>query len=163
MGGGRSIVTLGLLGALALQACAAHDPPRAANPRSGDAALERAVHEQVNQHRRARGLAPLTLDARITEQARLHSVAMANGRTRFGHDGFADRVKALRRAMPCPRTGENVASNRGHQDPAGEAVRGWLGSPPHRENIEGPYELTGIGVARSPKGEVFFTQMFVGR
>ena len=38
-----------------------------------------------------------------------------------------------------------------------------LASPAHRENLEGPYDLTGIGVARSRSGEVFFTQFFVGR
>src|SRR5439155_13700919 len=91
------------------------DVPRA------DAALERAVHELVNRHRRARGLAPLTLDQRISRQARLHSLAMAEGRTHFGHDGFTDRIEALGQVMTCRRTAENVASNRGPRDPAAEA------------------------------------------
>ena len=93
----------------------------------------------------------------------MHSLAMADGTTPFGHDGFSDRVKALSHVMTCRRTAENVASNRGHRDPASEAVRGWLESRAHRENIEGPYGLTGIGVARNTAGEVFFTQIFVGR
>ena len=42
-------------------------------------------------------------------------------------------------------------------------MRGWLASRAHRENLDGPYDLTGIGVARSRSGEVFFTQFFVGR
>jgi len=42
-------------------------------------------------------------------------------------------------------------------------VRGWLESRAHRENIDGSYNLTGIGVARNAAGEVFFTQIFVGR
>jgi uncharacterized protein YkwD len=56
-----------------------------------------------------------------------------------------------------------VAFNQGHRDPAAVAVQGWLESPGHRENIEGPYELTGVGVASNAKGEVYFTQIFVGR
>ena len=165
---GRPIVVLGLLGALTLQDCAAGKArvvQAAATPGvpSVNAALERAVHELVNRHRRARGLAPLTLDPRISQQARLHSRAMAEGRTRFGHDGFTDRIAALSHVMTCQRTAENVASNRGHRDPAGEAVRGWLESRAHRENIDGSYNLTGIGVARNAAGEVFFTQIFVGR
>jgi hypothetical protein len=28
--------------------------------------------------------------------------------------------------------------------------------------MEGPYEATGIGVARNPDGELYFTQIFVG-
>jgi uncharacterized protein YkwD len=153
----RPLVVLGLLGALTLQDGAA----RAGHP--DDAALERAVHEQVNRHRRAHRLAPLALDPRISEQARRHSRAMAQGRTRFGHAGFTDRIEALRRVITWRRIAENVASNRGHRDPAAEAVRGWLASPAHRENLEGPYDRTGIGVARSASSEVFFTQIFVGR
>jgi len=130
---------------------------------SANAALERAAYDQVNGHRRARGLAPLALDPRISQEARLHSLAMADGRTPLGHDGFADRVDALSRVMTCRRSAENVASNKGYPDPASEAVRGWLKSRAHRENIEGPYGLTGIGVARNTAGEVFFTQIFVGR
>ena len=61
------------------------------------------------------------------------------------------------------RVGENVAFNRGHRDPAAEAARGWLASRKHRENIEGPYQLTGVGVATNAAGEVYFTQIFIGR
>ncbi|TMA31423.1 MAG: CAP domain-containing protein [Deltaproteobacteria bacterium] len=171
MVGDRPIVMLALLGALTIQGCPPHEARGGSgvvragtvHASSADAGLERAAHELVNRHRRARGLAPLALDPRITQQARLHSLAMADGRTSFGHDGFPDRVDALRRVMTCQRSAENVASNKGHRDPAAEAVRGWLASRPHRENIEGPYGLTGVGVARSAAGEVFFTQLFIGR
>jgi uncharacterized protein YkwD len=166
---GRPLIVLGLLGALALEGCASRDAAGesrgalAARVPAADAALERQVLELVNRHRRAHALAPLALDRRISQQARLHSSAMADGRTPFGHEGFDDRVATLRRVMPCRRTAENVASNTGHRDPASEAVRGWLESPAHRENIRGPYELTGVGVVRSATGEVFFAQIFVGR
>jgi len=143
------------------RATAGHDAPPA-RPSAGTTALEQAVHDLVNRHRAVRRLPPLTLDPRMSQQARLHSIAMAAGRTPFGHAGFDARVKALRAARPCPRVGENVASNRGQRDPAAEAVRGWLGSPAHRDNIEGPYDRTGVGVARSAAGEVFFTQLFCG-
>jgi len=172
MGSGRAGVVLGLLGALTIQGCPPHDARGGSrvgrvagtvHASNADAALERAAYDLVNRHRRARGLAPLALDPRITQQARRHSLAMAEGRTPFGHDGFTDRVDALGHVMPYRRSAENVASNKGHRDPAAEAVRGWLASRPHRENIEGPYSLTGIGVARSGAGEVFFTQLFIGR
>jgi uncharacterized protein YkwD len=158
----RGFIALGLLGALALHGCATREA-QGAGRTVGNAALERAIYNQVNEHRRTHGLTPLSLDVRIVEQARRHSAAMAAGRARFGHDGFDGRVKALKAVMAFRSSAENVASNRGHRDPAAEAVRGWLGSPAHRENIEGAYELTGVGVARSVRGEVFFTQMFVGR
>lgn len=88
---------------------------------------------------------------------------MAAGTTPLGHEGFAHRVKALRHVMTCRRTAENVAFDQGHRDPAAEAVSGWLASRGHRENIEGPYELTGVGVVSYASGEVYFTQIFVGR
>jgi uncharacterized protein YkwD len=65
--------------------------------------------------------------------------------------------------MPVGRSAENVASNRGYAAPAHQAVGGWLASTMHRANLEGPYASTGIGVARSAAGEVFFTQIFIGR
>jgi uncharacterized protein YkwD len=65
--------------------------------------------------------------------------------------------------MALRRTAENVAFDQGHPDPPAAAVRGWLASCGHRENIEGPYELTGVGVVSNAKGEVYFTQIFVGR
>lgn len=165
------LIAFALGGALALPGCA---PPKAAArpatppaatraPGTRTAALEQAVHELVNRHREAHGLAPLTLDARISREARGHSSAMAARTTPLGHERFADRVKALSRVMACRRTAENVAFNQGHREPAVEAVRGWLASRGHRKNIEGPYELTGVGVVTNAAGEVYFTQIFVGR
>ena len=94
--------------------------------------------------------------------ARRHSAAMAAHARGVGHEGFDDRVLILRRALATRRTGENVALNRGYRDPAAEALRGWIASAGHRRNLEGPYEATGIGVARNPDGELYFTQLFVG-
>jgi uncharacterized protein YkwD len=131
------------------------DPP-AVSRTIADA--ERAVYELTNRHRRARGLAPLGLDPRISDQARRHSAAMAAGTARFGHDGFAERVGGL----GGRRSAENVAFNEGQRDPAANAVQGWLDSRAHCQNIEGPYDRTGVGVARTPAGAVFFTQIFVG-
>jgi len=125
--------------------------------------LEDAVFELVNRHRREHRLTALVPDARIARQARAHSVAMAAGKTPLGHSGFDGRAAALHELMAFRGIAENVAFNQGHRDPAAEAVRGWLGSRGHRQNIEGPYERTGIGVATNAKGEIFFTQIFVGR
>src|SRR3989475_11504260 len=122
----RRMVVLGLLGALTLQDCAAREPPGEASagtpdvPRA-DAALERAVHELVNRHRRARGLTPLTLDQRISRQARLHSQAMAEGRTRFGHGGVPARIDALGRGMSRPRAPADPPPPPRHPAPPGRA------------------------------------------
>jgi uncharacterized protein YkwD len=124
-------------------------------------AMEQAVHAQINQYRASRGLPPLKLDSRISAQARTHSQAMAIGRVPFSHDGFQQRVKTLARTIPYAAAAENVSYSMGYQDPATQAVKGWLKSSGHLKNIEGKYGLTGIGAARNAKGEVYFTQIFM--
>ena len=127
-----------------------------------DATLERSIYSLVNRYRSEHGLRLLVLDPEISRVARRHSAAMAAHARGVGHEGFDDRVIILRRALATRRTGENVALNRGYRDPAAEAVRGWIASDGHRVNMEGPYQATGIGVARNADGELYFTQIFVG-
>lgn len=123
--------------------------------------LEKSVHKQINQYRAERNLPPLTLDGRISEQARLHSRAMANGKVPFGHGGFDARIAAINRVIPYRSAAENVAFNKGYSNPAQQAVEGWIKSPGHRINIEGQYSLTGIGIVKNAKGEYYFTQIFI--
>ncbi|MBW4622237.1 MAG: CAP domain-containing protein [Cyanosarcina radialis HA8281-LM2] len=125
------------------------------------ASLEQKVLAQINQYRNRRGLRSLTANATITRQARLHSQNMAAGRVPFGHQGFQQRLSAIARVIPLMAMSENVAYNFGYSDPATVAVKGWLNSPGHRLNIQGNYNLTGIGVAKSPTGAYYFTQLFV--
>jgi uncharacterized protein YkwD len=157
----RAIAVVVLLNVAAAAAAEARD---GSTPVSVSAsAVEREVFDLVNRHRRKRGLPSLVLDSRISRQARLHSVAMAAGSRRFGHDGYEQRVPALRRATSCGDSAENVAVTWRVRAPSPSAVRDWLASRGHRRNIEGRYESTGIGVASNRAGEVYFTQIFLGR
>lgn len=122
-------------------------------------AIEKAVYDQVNQYRASKGLPPLTANTPMSEQARIHSQNMANGRLPFGHQGFQQRVTAV--AIPYSSAAENVAYNQGYSDPATQAVQGWIKSTGHRQNMEGNFNLTGIGVATNAKGQYYFTQMFI--
>jgi uncharacterized protein YkwD len=135
----------------------------AVRPSRSVTVLERRIFALVNEHRQRLRLAPLVLDARMSDEARRHSVAMAAGWTPPGHRGFRERVAALRRSMPIGTAAENVAAIRDYDDAAVEAMRGWLASTGHRESIEGPYERTGIGVASNAAGEFYFTQLFAAR
>lgn len=125
--------------------------------------MEQTVHQQVNQYRQAHNLPPLTLDARISEQARLHSQAMGKGQVPFGHAGVEQRVKAIGKSILYRAAAENVAFNQGYSDPVTQAVQGWIKSPGHRHNMEGQYDLTGIGIAKNAQGEYYFTQLFIKR
>ncbi|PPS46072.1 serine protease [Chroococcidiopsis sp. TS-821] len=124
-------------------------------------ALEQSIHRQINEYRRSRNLPPLTLDSRISAQALAHSQVMASGKVSFSHDGFEQRVQVIRRTIPYRAAAENIACNQGYSNPDVQAVQGWINSPGHRVNIEGQYDLTGIGISRNAKGEYYFTQIFI--
>lgn len=122
--------------------------------------IEQRVHTLVNQYRVEQGLAPLSLSDIITTQARNHSSDMADGSVQFGHDGFQDRVDAISAQISISSAAENVARNSGYSDPAKVAFDGWIKSAGHKDNIEGNYDLTGIGVAQSSEGVYYLTQIF---
>ena len=122
--------------------------------------METEVHDLINAHRDSIGLAPFTEEAAIGVESRLHSENMLAGTTEFGHDGFEDRVDRIAETVFWVSTGENVATNQGFPDPVATAVEGWLDSPPHRDNIEGDFNLAGVGIAESADGLFFFTQIF---
>lgn len=121
--------------------------------------LERSVFDQINRYRASKGLPKLSLNAKITRQARIHSQNMANGKVPFSHQGFRRRVNVI--PIRYRSAAENVAFNLGYSDPAQEAVTGWLHSPDHLVNIKGNYNMTGIGVATNSEGEVYLTQIFL--
>jgi uncharacterized protein YkwD len=117
----------------------------------------------INGERTARGLSPLRLDRQLTAVARSHSAEMAATGV-VGHlsprtGNAADRVKKM---------GLNpllVAENVGRAYSAGQAHRGFMGSPGHRANVLEPrVTAVGIGIVagREENGTVplFFTQLF---
>ncbi len=127
-------------------------------------ALESATFKLVNEHRRSLGLAPLAYDARIAAVARRHSENMATGRIPPGHEGFEKREREISRKIPLRGIAENIGLNNFPLSRTVQAVvSGWLGSRGHRENIEGRYDVTGVGVARDARGTRFYTQIFVSR
>lgn len=126
---------------------------------SSAAAFEDEVLVHVNKYRKSKGLAPLRMHDAIVEESRKHSYNMANNIVPFSHDGFNTRSKNLASRIPGMRSvAENVAYG---QMSAREVVEDWIKSPGHRKNIEGNYTQTGIGIATSKKGVLYYTQMFV--
>lgn len=119
------------------------------------------MHDLVNRRRSQQGAAPLTWDPRVAEIAREHSRAMARGRA-FGHDGFDARAAAIERILPVRSLAENVAyDSRTDPNLAALVVDGWIASAGHRQNIEGDFDLAGIGAAEGRDGVRYFTQIFV--
>lgn len=115
----------------------------------------------VNDYRAKLGLAALTMIDVISKEAEGHSRNMATDKVPFSHDGFDDRAERIRRQIkPVNAWAENVAFG---AETAKEVVDMWLHSPGHRKNIEGSYNLTGIGVAKSADGSLYFTQIFINK
>lgn len=120
--------------------------------------LEKKVFSQINNYRANKGLNTLAVDGRLVEQARRHTRQMGQGTVPFSHQGFQERVTAA--GIPYKAAAENVAYNN-YADPATAAVEGWIASEGHRRNIEGNFDLTGIGVYRNEQGFYYFTQLFL--
>ena len=154
-----------LAGLLLLAGCAAPvvppvpPPARPAPPTVAD--VEADVHARINAHREARALPPLQVDSLLVRLARAHSTAMAAGHRPFSHDGFNERAQAIRAALPVNTVSENVATSTyppGRLAPV--VVEGWLESPGHRQNLEGDFVLTGVGIAYNGAGRYYVTQLF---
>lgn len=132
---------------------------------AGDPAnvLEQRVLEEVNRERRSRGLKMLQADSRISRLAREHSRNMAERRF-FSHQDpvkgdVGERLKAGH--VKWTACAENIYRATGKSDPVRSAVRAWMNSQGHRENLLGrKYTRTGIGIDLR-KGFVV-TQIFVG-
>jgi uncharacterized protein YkwD len=122
--------------------------------------LELSIHQQINQYRQSRNLPALDFDPIISAQARIHSEEMAKI-SDLNHEGFNERLDSVAETITYQSAAENVAFNKGYTQPDATAVKGWLDSPGHHQNILGRYNLTGIGVAQNAKGEYYFTQIFV--
>lgn len=136
-------------------------PQNPAQPSESLDAIEQSIFRQINEYRVSRGLPKLTWNEDIARQARLHSQNMASKAIPFGHANFDDRAKDLKKSVGYQLVAENVAYMTNRPNLANVAVQTWINSAKHRDNIEGSYNLTGIGVSRSATGEVYFTEIFV--
>lgn len=128
---------------------------------STETQLQQSVLDEVNLYRKNKNLAPLQLISTISSEALRHSKNIADGRVAFGHDGFEGRTKRLMSQI----TGSNaIAENVAYgKFTAQEVVSRWIQSAGHRQNIEGKYTLTGIGIIRRNDGYLYFTQIFINK
>lgn len=113
----------------------------------------------TNKTRKRAGLKPLVINKHLMYAARKHSVRMARKR-HLSHlikgKDFAVRLKKSGYAFV--RAGENVGRSRGSSS---QIVKSWMNSPVHRKNIlNSHFKEIGVGIAKTPQGEKYFTQVF---
>jgi uncharacterized protein YkwD len=123
--------------------------------------LERDVDRRINRYRESTNRSPFEWNDSIAKIARRHSEAMAKGKASFGHDGLKKRSEKIQKKFTIAGMAENVSKHQRSSGFAEAAVTRWLKSPAHLKNIDGDYDLSGIGAARSADGTVYFTQLFV--
>jgi uncharacterized protein YkwD len=129
--------------------------------------LERLVVDAINEERASNGLPRLAESADLRMAARSFSRDMAEARF-FGHidpsgQTVSDRIERVG-IGDWKNVGENIARNRGFRDPAHAAVRDWMKSEPHRDNILNTrFRETGVGIWIGPDRTFYFTQIFLVR
>ena len=159
--GRRIAVAIGLATGLTVSAWLVHPAAPDAGPSASDA--ETAVVRHVNAVRAEHMRPPLRVDPDLTRIAREYSCALL-GRGALSHTGadgttVSDRIRASGKSFSA--VGENLASSTGTREPVAAAIRGWMASAGHRENILRPdFTDTGAGVCRDGT-TYYFTQVFL--
>ncbi|MFM9903786.1 MAG: CAP domain-containing protein [Pyrinomonadaceae bacterium] len=131
------------------------------------ASIEHTVFDLVNQKRAESGLKALAWSDSLEGIARLHSQNMADFNF-FSHRGLDGKMVSDRAdeagLSQWQAIGENIAFNRGFQDPIAKAVDLWLNSPSHKNNmLSEKWRDAAVGVAIGEDGSYYFTQVFLKR
>jgi uncharacterized protein YkwD len=144
-------------------AAAVDSDPLSRQGESPFASTERVIVEQINQHRITVGLPALKLDETIGTAARKHSQEMASQKIPLSHKGFSQRIEAIEKVMPVDDATENISYSFSTDGPVSFLLYSWLNNPLMKNNIEGRYDYTGVGVAQAGPNEYYVTQIFVRR
>ena len=120
------------------------------------------IFDLVNAERRHSGLPALVFNAQLDQMANIQAQNMARFQ-KMAHvipeaslPTMADRAHHV--GYPFGRLAENVALD--YPD-AETVVQGWMNSKGHRANILNPDVVeTGIAIARSSSGGVYYCQVF---
>jgi uncharacterized protein YkwD len=134
------------------------NPGAAPSEDTSEVNLNYAILKLVNKHRAGQYLSPLQMNPHIQVIAAQHAQEMATRKIPFGHQGFENRAKMLLSKLHGSSVVENVASG---QENAPSIVNSWLDSNSHRNNIEGDFNLTGIGIAKSHDQKMFYCQILI--
>lgn len=127
------------------------------------AKLEAQVRQQINQIRQQHGLKPLENNEKLAQVARNYSQTMAreNFFSHTGADGSTPAQRVREAGIFYLMLGENLFKSTNAPQPVPLAVKGWMNSPGHRENILRP-EFTETGVGIWQEGNTYYmTQLFM--
>jgi uncharacterized protein YkwD len=134
-------------------------PPRGA---TSYASAEARIFDLINVERQRNGLKPLVFSEQLDRMAEIQAANMAYFQ-RMSHTlpeaqlpALGDRARYV--GYPYREIAENVAL--GYPNPEA-VVRGWMSSSGHRRNILNSSIIeTGIAIARSSAGGLYYCQVF---
>ncbi|HEX9310681.1 MAG TPA: CAP domain-containing protein [Gemmatimonadaceae bacterium] len=159
-----SAVTSALLASCAIPMVApAHSAPAAPTTiASGYRGTEAHIFDLINAERRRQGLRPLVFNERLDRMAKIQADNMARFQ-KMAHTlpdaslpTLGDRARYV--GYPYGRIAENVALG---YPSAETVVEGWMNSSGHRRNIlDHEVAETGIAIARSSAGGLYYCQVF---
>lgn len=120
---------------------------------------EQEVLDLTNAERKKEQLPPLQFNAKLAEAARAHVMNMAK-QEKLDHEldgkSMSDRLKDV--SYHFGHAGENIAWK---QPDAKKAIKSWMGSEGHRQNIlSTDYTESGVGIAKSANGDRYWVQVF---
>jgi uncharacterized protein YkwD len=128
---------------------------------------EQEIFDLINDERNKKGLGELNWDASLSRLARAYSQKMARENFFSHYDRSGEAVDGRAKTMRIKdwsKIGENLFFCQGYGNPSELAVRGWMKSPTHRQNIlDANYTDSGIGIAESEDGKIYITQVFIER
>lgn len=135
----------------AAPAATADCPGQDVRPTSANSAQVRAATLcLLNAERARRGLRTLIADPALEVAAEAHSLDMAR-RDYFEHDtpeGVKPWMRIARAGYRASLVGENLAWGEGDKSTPAHAMKLWMKSPGHRDNLLEPrYTQIGIGLA----------------
>lgn len=119
--------------------------------------FEDEVLLHINKYRTKKRLKSLKNNVYMSNLAREHSQRMATKKARFGHGGFNKRYDKVTKNTGANSMSENVIY--GYNTPE-EAVKGWIASHGHHQNIIGNYNISGVGAYKAKNGNIYVTQLF---
>lgn len=135
--------------------------PGETNPGTSASALEAQMVDLINAERAKAGVAPLTINTKVTEVARAKSKDMID-KGYFSHTSptYGSPFDMLKSFGVSYRTaGENIAMNRSMTS----AHTALMNSQGHRQNIlNASYKSIGVGIVTNASGYLYITQMFIG-
>ncbi len=151
---------------LAMNACSADTAEGTENSTSTEILITNYTYNDseletmklINDYRVSVGLNALEPINHISAKCEEHNNYMIEKNV-VDHNDFVARSENITKVLGAKKVGENVAYNYKTSE---AALKAWLDSPGHKENIEGNFTHFGIAVTTDAKtGKKYYTNIFV--